>query len=244
MGVSIWDIREMTAAEWMSYETAPTRINQEYISALGAMPELADYEGEVFFNTMLITSNVRRMFTVFALMEFVSLLMLVFAGVWLFGILRRGFFGKKRRFMINFFRILTLILVCVNFIFVLFIKSTLDLCLRGELMYVMRFSVGSGMLIMFLCALLGVVLRLHEKRPIVYADEEYDNAEVSYAPYVLTDEKGKKHKKHVKDKKESKEKKEKKGKKEKKEKKSKESAEGKEEAEVKETAEVEAKEEA
>ena len=45
-------------------------------------------------------------------------------------------------------------------------------------------------LIMFLRALLSVMLHLHEKRPIVYADEEYDNAEASYAPYVLAMKRG------------------------------------------------------
>ena len=80
--------------------------------------------------------------------------------------------------------------------------------LQGNLLYIMRFSVGKGMLVMFLCALLGVVLRMREKRPIRYADEEYDNADVSYAPYVLDDKKARKHKKHKEDKEEKRERKE------------------------------------
>ena len=205
--VSLWDVREMTVKEWQSYRSSDTRIDQAYVSALGALPELPEMAGESFLHTMLIPSNAGAViFYLYCAIEIVTLLTLAFAGVWLFGILRRGFFGKKRRFMINLFRILTLICVCVNFVLVLLVKSMMDMNLQGILLYIIRFGVGKGMLVMFLCALLGVVLRMREKRPIRYADEEYDNAEVSYAPYVLEDNKSKKRKETKEEKRERKEK--------------------------------------
>lgn len=192
MGVNLWDIREMTANEWMHYYNSPERINQEYIAALGAMPSLSEYEGEIFMNTLIIPSNVQIVFTLFAVMGYFTLFLLLFAGVWLFATLRRGFFGKKRRFMINSFRILTFICVCFVFLFVMMLKNAMDFCMRGDMMYVMKFSFGGGVLLMFLCSLLGLSLRMKEKKSIVYADEDYDNAETSYAPYVLKEKKPKK----------------------------------------------------
>lgn len=152
---------------------------------LATTPELPAHAGETFFNTLLITSNAVTVYTLYAVMEIVSVLTLLFAGLWLFGVMRRGFFGKKRRRLVNWFKVLTLICVCVNFIFVLIIKSLLDACLQGNLVYLVRFGMGKGIIVMFLCTLFAVVWRLHEKRAVQYADEEYDNADVSYAPYVL-----------------------------------------------------------
>ena len=215
--VSLWDIREITVKEWQSYRSSDTRIDQAYVSSLGALPELPNLAGETFMHTMLIPSNAGMIvFYLYSFIEIVTLLMLAFAGVWLFGVLRRGFFGKTRRFMINLFRILTLVCVCVNFVLVLLVKSMMDMNLQGILLYIIRIGVGQGMLVMFLCALLGVVLRLREKRPIRYADEEYDNAEVSYAPYVIEDKKSKKKHKETKEEKRERKEKEKEEKKEKK----------------------------
>ena len=143
-------------------------------------------------NTLIIPSNVQIGFTRFAVMGYFTLFLLLFAGVWLFATLRRGFFGKKRRFMINSFRILTFICVCFVFLFVMMLKNAMDFCMRGDMMYVMKFSFGGGVLLMFLCSLLGLSLRMKEKKSIVYADEDYDNAETSYAPYVLKEKKPKK----------------------------------------------------
>jgi len=186
LSMNFWEIREMTSNEWMSVRNASTRVNQEYIATLAATPELPDHAGKTFLNTLLITSDALTVYTLYVFMEIVSVLTLVFGGMWLFLLLRRGFFGKKRRFGLNLFKVLTLICVCLNFIFVLVIKNTLDACLRGNLLYVLRFGIGKGMIVMFVCALLAVILRLREKREVQYVDEEYDNADVSYAPYVLS----------------------------------------------------------
>ena len=179
LGMNLWEVREFTTQEWFEYYNNSAKIDKDYLATLGAMPVLPAHMGEIFINTMFITSDAASVYTIYFLMELITLFMLVFAGFWMYGVLRRGFFGKKRRGMINIFKILTLILVCVNFFFVLILKSMLDMCLAGDLMYIMQFAIGGGMLLMFLCTLLGVILRLREKREIVYADEDYDNALVS-----------------------------------------------------------------
>ena len=179
LGMNLWEVREFTTQEWLAYYNNSAKIDKDYLATLGAMPVLPAHMGEIFINTMFITSDAASVYTIYFLMELITLFMLAFAGLWMYGLLRRGFFGKKRRGMINTFKIFTLICVCISFFFVLILKSTLDMCLAGELMYVMQFALGGGMLLMFLCTILGVVLRLREKREIVYADEDYDNALVS-----------------------------------------------------------------
>ena len=184
LGMNFWEIREMTSNEWMAIRKAPTKVNQEYITTLVATSELSEHAGKTFCNTLLITSDAMMIYTLYVFVEIVSLLTLFFGGMWLFAVMRRGFFGKKRLRMLNLFKVLTMICVCLNFIFTLIIKNALDACLRGNLLYMVRFGIGKGMILMFVCALLAVILRLREKRAVQYVDEEYDNADVSYAPYV------------------------------------------------------------
>ena len=124
-------------------------------------------------------------YTLYACVGIVSTVLLLVAGLWLYFLIRGGFYGKKHFRALNLCKVLALICVCANFLFALLIKACLDACLQDKLIYMMRIDIAAGIVAMVIFALLATVLRLRERRVARYVDEDFDNADVSYAPYVL-----------------------------------------------------------
>ena len=182
--VSLWDIRETTKNERIVYQRAGVYANQKY-EELIAQGKLSDQAGEEFVNTVFLTSKMANIRVLYTAIELFTALTLIFAGVLLWSLLRRGFFSGKRLRMVNFFKVVTLVAVAIDLILLIVMQQTLALSLPNELVYSVDFKLGSGIIIMLVCALLTVTLRLSAKKEVNYVDEDYDNADVSYAPYVL-----------------------------------------------------------
>lgn len=185
LGMNLWDIREMTGNEWLYYYNELDPIDRDDVTAMLQAEELPEKAGEELIHTMWISSGQTGVFTMLALMEIIAILTMICAACWLFLMLRRCFYGKRGHTMIRIFKTLTMLGVSLNFLFAVIIKGMLEQCLLGKLISVMEFEIGVGVIAMFIFALAGLLLRLREKRPVRYWDDEYDNADVSYAPYVL-----------------------------------------------------------
>ena len=74
-------------------------------------------------------------------------------------------------------------------IIAIIMKELLAMILPSALVYSVDFKLGTGILAMSVLTLLAVALRLSAKKEVKYVDEDYDNADVSYAPYVFKNKK-------------------------------------------------------
>ena len=68
---------------------------------------------------------------------------------------------------------------------VITLQVLLGSCLPSSMKPYVEFSLGNGMIMSFACVLLAVILKLKKKIRAARVEEEYDNADISYAPYVL-----------------------------------------------------------
>ena len=75
-----------------------------------------------------------------------------------------------------------IVLVLMLSIYFIAVFRMLALSLRGF----MNFNMGTG-IFTGLLATLGVCILLRKKKKKIFFDKDYDNADVSYAPYVLDD---------------------------------------------------------
>jgi hypothetical protein len=182
--VSLSDVREINRNERRAYQDANELATEKY-QELTSYSSSSENAGEEFINTLFLTSKMSNIRMLYMAIEIFTALTLLFAGALLWNLLRRGFFGAKQLKAVNFFKVLTLIAVGVNLILVIVMQQLLTHCLPTELLYSIVFGMGAGMVMMVICALSVVVLRLSAKKEVEYVDEDYDNADVSYAPYVL-----------------------------------------------------------
>ncbi len=181
VGVSTWDFQYMTSEEWMTYHYMEEPLDYVYVES--AMQE--EGAGKALADTFLIVSPLKGSKMLYLVVELVLALTLFFGGLLFWRLLRGAFFGVQRTKSLSFFKAMTLIGVSVNLVLAIILQYLMALYLPDDLVYYIEFGLGAGVVLAFASILLAVVLRLKKKKPVVYVDEDYDNADVSYAPYVL-----------------------------------------------------------
>ncbi len=141
--------------------------------------------GEDIIKTLLVnpdtTSTYKLLDGIVAACGFV----LFFSAFCLYGILRRCFFGIDSLSTVNTFKVFTFITVVINTIIVMSINFASSMFLN-EMFYRIRIGVGFGAILMLVCAFLALIIPLKVKKQANKSDEkDYDDADVSYAPYIV-----------------------------------------------------------
>ena len=116
--------------------------------------------------------------------ELITVVILVFAGILLLDAMIKMIFEKTLIRKTKPLKILTLIFSCVNFLLIIFLLCIANLNLYGNLVNVLSFTIGTGTVLMPTAIIAFMVLSLEFKK-YVYIEKGYDNADVSYAPYVV-----------------------------------------------------------
>lgn len=179
--VSLWDIRQMTKQDRDAYRKATSKISLEYIDEVKEQ----DNASEILMNSILMRSSSSTIRAIYLAIQIVFSIMLFLLGLLLWSLLGRAFFGAKRLRAVNLLKTLTMICACVCLGVVITLQVLLGACLSSGMKVFVDFALGGGMIMSFVCILLAVVLRLKKRSHDEYVDDEYDNADVSYAPYVL-----------------------------------------------------------
>jgi uncharacterized integral membrane protein len=118
-------------------------------------------------------------------MEIFSAITLLSLGALLFSVVRRGFLGFEGNRSVKFWKTLTVMSTLANLIIVIIVQNTLNDCLSSELASLVEFGIGNGALLSFFGVLLIAFLKLRNVSKREEEKDDYDNADISYAPYVL-----------------------------------------------------------
>ena len=182
----ITDISELSSTDMGRYRTVHrTQYDsmEALIRSVQKNPDAAIGAEKTIVNTLLL--GYTNPSVLFGVMMVMSVIVLVFAGLLLYALLGRLFFGQQKRRMLNSFRIFALLAILVDTAFVLVLISTASAYQKGNLRYLLEMKLGIGMILMLAAGVCLLFLRLKEKAAIVYMDTDYDNVDASYAPYVL-----------------------------------------------------------
>ena len=183
MQVNLMTFGEMSSQDRKQYRVIPV---EESLRAQLAAEEESKGAGESFVNTLLMGSNVSTIRVLYGAVMAVTGLFFLFAGLLLWALLRKSFFDSKRTKMISAFKVFTMICVTADLILAVALKSICEMSLKGDLSSFIEFKLGTGVILMFVCMIVMLAIRLKaKKKKVTYMDEDYDNADVSYAPYVL-----------------------------------------------------------
>ena len=181
MSISMSDIREMTFGEYEGYYLAHYNQPDESISIENGIVD------DELVNTVLFGTGNYIVYLLYIVIQMTYALILLLGGLLLLGIIRRGFLGKAKVRSINILRVFTLVVVSLAFVFSLIFKSMIEHNLYITTWRYLSIDVGSGVILMFVCSVLALCVRFSPRKTVEYVDSDYDNADTSYAPYVVND---------------------------------------------------------
>ena len=184
IGASIWDVREVTIEEYESYYYS----YRDFVSRRGAYIESVskNYNTDAdFVNALLLSAGRTIVYGIYIAMEFVSAATLFFAGMLFVCLVRRCFLGLGSIKTINFLKVFMTIAGVAELALAVIFKSVLEEVLYDLSLRYVSIGLGAGVTLMLVCAICIDCVRLSSKEEIEYIDNDYDNADVSYAPYVI-----------------------------------------------------------
>ena len=114
----------------------------------------------------------------------ITMIVLLFAGLLLYLFISNIFFNSSNRGAILTFKILTSVWVLLDLILVLILNIIISSTMGGEMSVIIGTALGIGPVIMLLCMAVLLILPSNPKE-YKYVDRSYDNADVSYSPYVV-----------------------------------------------------------
>ncbi len=123
----------------------------------------------------------------FVFIIFVTLMTLVFGGLLLRSILLNIFFNKSNDSSITAYKVLTFMSTVLYTLLFWILSLITASSFNGQLSAFMDASVGAGPILMLICIIALLVFPRNPKE-YKYVDRDYDNADVSYAPYVVDKE--------------------------------------------------------
>lgn len=100
--------------------------------------------------------------------------------------LRNVFFNSVSSAKLNFVKILSFAAAVANSVFLILISQNASGSAVGNLVFIMSCELGIAPILMMLSGLL-LVVSIRKPKKLKVIDKEYDNPDVSYAPYVLSD---------------------------------------------------------
>lgn len=187
LNVSVTDITSITEYELrqFGFVTVDSELTGIIDGSFKSGDEKAD-AGISFLTVLLLGSGVETAISLYDGVTSVTGLMLIFIGFWLWIMIRRSFFGVDKFKMVNTFKVFTLLFSILNLVNITAITHIGSMCLNLYTPYYAEINLGIGVIMTFVFTLLAVILRLNPKNLTDGDDADaYDNADTSYAPYVI-----------------------------------------------------------
>lgn len=156
------------------------------IASLVRYNSIPENAGGDLITTLLIGSGMYSLQSSFDQIVALTGLTLLFAGLTLLCLLKKIFFGEEKHASINVFKVLTFICAALNTFILSTIKYSGLFYLNLNADYGVIFDLGTGIIIMLVCSFLAMIWRLKWKKEASGSgDKDFENADVSYAPYVV-----------------------------------------------------------
>ncbi len=184
--LSLSELGEITGRERQYYRSMSLEGEGGMLESYwNASKDTAETAGDELLHTFFMTSRISSIRDMYGVLMAFAGITLLLCGFWLWSLLRRIFFCGTKRRMMNTFKFFTFVSATVILVTSILLTYLAELCLSGDLFYILEFKLGWGVVAMFICMLAAIILRSTMKKQKRYIDVAYDNADVSYAPYVF-----------------------------------------------------------
>lgn len=140
--------------------------------------------GKQIMDTLLIKFNRMNVQLVYGAITAITFLTLISACILLFFLIIKVFQRARSGVLICVFKIVTIVFAVLNAIMAIVLVVLIYSMTTGIFAITLTPLVGFGAVLMVISSVATIFLRVETKR-IRLVDKGYDNADVSYAPYVL-----------------------------------------------------------
>ena len=184
--VDVMDIKEMPVSDLKAYRATAIHYGTAIVDNLekGQVGNMqTDDVGETLFHTVMICRIDPRI--IYGAVIAVTIITLLFVGSLLWSTIRHCFFEIPKFGGMKAIKLFTTMAIAAYLIMMIVLNVAVMLCLRLDLSYTVGFSIGIGAVLapVFMVAIL--IIRQKSVKKVITRNVEYDNADVSYAPYVL-----------------------------------------------------------
>ena len=180
---SISEISAVTNNGLSSFDIPGSNDIENLIDETLPKGDASDSRGRLFVSEILLfaKSKVDAYETLEVLVWFV----LIVTGFLLKTMINISFFGGEKFKTAVFLKILTFVLSVLSLTGMTVIKYAVALSLDLTKPYTVQINIGVGVTIMLISSLAALILRLKPKKIADLDAKEYENADTSYAPYIL-----------------------------------------------------------
>jgi hypothetical protein len=188
--LSLPNLYETTSEDIAYYKTVSRDKYYNMISSLLEHPDDSLYDGksvsEAFFYIFAFVCCNWDFRVFWGLIFVVTLMTLIVTGILLCNVLTDLLFDKSLIKRAGWLKILNLICIGVNLFLLIFIVCMDNIYLTSKLRPIISFRLGFAMAWMLIAMIIYIVLSFNKKKKesVINMDTDYDNADVSYAPYV------------------------------------------------------------
>lgn len=184
--VDVMDIKELPVSDLKAYRATALHYGTAIIDDLdkGQVGNIqTDDTGETLFHTVMICRIDPRI--IYRAVITVTMITLLFVGFLLFSTIRHCFFEIPKFRGMKALKVFATIAIAIYLIMMIVLNIVVMLCLRLDLSYAVGFSIGIGAIIAPVIMVALLIIRQKSVKKVINRNTDYDNADVSYAPYVL-----------------------------------------------------------
>jgi hypothetical protein len=185
--VSISDVEIMSSSDVEQHADSTTKGTYPRLLKAASDIVLGEDEKAVseydVLNLLVFSYGRKNVSVLYAFIVILTLISTVFAAMLVRSTLKRVLFTSDNDVAIQALKIFNLVTVCIDFILMYIVNKIAEGCIDGELIRFMNVKMGIAPVLMLLFAIANVCT-VGADRGFV-SDCDYDNADVSYAPYVV-----------------------------------------------------------
>jgi hypothetical protein len=184
--VDVTDIKEMTVGDLKNYRLVARQYGANVIDNLkaGEVGSIqTDDIGETLFHTVMLCRINPKV--IYVAVIIITMITLVFIGLLLWSTLRHCFFEIPKFKGMKALKVFTTMSIAVYLIMMIVLNVVVQFCLLLDLSYMVGFSIGLGTIIAPVIMVALLIIRQKSVKKVINRNTDYDNADVSYAPYVL-----------------------------------------------------------
>ena len=183
-GISAAEIHELTDSEWDFYYVQGDLISDEQfihmVSGISSKNKRNSYLADTLLHiTMFISRDSKNMYTLMSMVQFVLMIMI---SVLIRGMFK-SIFERKTFEHQGVFLVLTTLLSVIYLILTIVISAVSYSGMSYQMALRASFSIGASPIVMSVCMIITIIA-LNIREPEVKSIE-YDNPDVSVAPYVI-----------------------------------------------------------
>lgn len=189
LGISMADVSLFSSDDIKYYKTTKKGENEEIL--LDAAKDIfrsSTDKGDIAENLLgdlIIGVDRNDVSIIFLIMHISAYVLLTLSALLLLNIARSLFLGEHRRKSIRRLKIFVALFAMVQAVLGIVLTIIAMLAVSPNLSFVMSVDFGLGPVLLFVFALFLLFVRVDSDEQSKYADCWYDNADVTYAPYIV-----------------------------------------------------------